>query len=1040
MKKSGIRPMALFQFVLFFMIGAALAGEKMTGDLQRELAGKGSAEPVAAWIFFTDKGPDAVRKIQLTEQTLLPHARQRRLRNRPANRLTDIHDVPVYRVYLRRITGEGVRLRHKSRWLNAVSVDATADQLRRIESLSFVRKIDVVHRFRGPEVPPERPVEGRLVPQAESTYSLSYGSSLTQNQLIHTPELHDLGYDGSGVIICMLDAGFNNLQHDALAPIQILHTWDFVNGDSVVSDEPGQMGSGTHGTYTLGTIAGYAPGHLIGPAFGASFLLAKTENTDYEQHIEEDHWVAGAEWADSLGADIISSSLGYRDFDPGVPSYTWQDMDGNTAIVTIGADMAASRGILVVNSAGNEGSSSPTNPNTLVAPADGDSVLAAGAVDGSGQRVYFSSMGPTADGRIKPDVMAMGAGVTAPSTGSASGYTSVDGTSFSCPLTAGAAALILQANPYISNMDIVEALRQTASRAASPDNQYGWGIVNAYAAAFYFRPKIDHTPLTDSEDVNGPYPVDAVITSHISLNPDSLKVFYRYDSGAFQSVLLLPQGGDLYRAQIPGPGGDADIGYYIRAVTDSGTFATAPEQAPAQLYNFHVGADVTPPVIGHNPLQQVPYRSWPAAVHAVISDNLGINDNEVYVEWRLNGTPQPNFALIRQSGDLFSGRFNSDTTQIQVGDTVAYRIHAADVAAVPNISYAPASGFYSFVIMQTRGLVLLIDDESSSRGVHESRGRQVDYQPESGRSASAEMAAFLNQLGYLVTVETPASSNPATWTQYNVVISSSGENPAPVADAAYRQALVQFAQNGGKILVEGGEVGYDAVTGNSYSDFAANVLHVTDWNGDNEGPLQRLSAFNEHPIASAPNLLPASISLTYNSSYGWYDQDAMTPDNQSYVVYQPQNEPGNAGILVYDDNANPASAQIVYWAFDFSSVSDTAVARDLLENSLTYLMADETPTGITGGGSLARTLRLYPNYPNPFNPATAVRFQLPWEMKVEVLVYNSLGQQVAVLAKGRMAAGLHRLSWNASGNASGVYYLVLRAGQQRQVRKMVLMK
>ncbi len=295
----------------------------------------------------------------------------------------------------------------------------------------------------------------------------------------------------------MLDAGFNNLQHEAFQQLTVLHTWDFVNNDSVVSDEPGQMGSGNHGTYTLSTLAGFKEGQLIGPAFGAGFLLAKTENTDSERHIEEDNWVAGAEWADSLGADIISSSLGYLDFDAGEGDYTWEDMDGNTTIVTIGADIAASRGILVVNSAGNEGSATPPQ-NTLVAPADGDSVLAVGAVTSGGLRAPFSSMGPTADGRIKPDVMARGVATYCASPNQPNEYVTVSGTSLSCPLVAGAAALVLQASPGITNMQIIDALHQTASQANTPDNQYGWGIINAYEAATLFSglPDEDNFPTT----------------------------------------------------------------------------------------------------------------------------------------------------------------------------------------------------------------------------------------------------------------------------------------------------------------------------------------------------------------------------------------------------------------------------------------------------------------------------------------------------------------------------------------------------------------
>ncbi|MEJ2049522.1 MAG: S8 family peptidase [Calditrichota bacterium] len=417
------------------------------------------------------------------KQNLLPESYKRRLRNQPAVKVVDLHDVPVEKSYIKQISPLVKKIRHKSRWLNAVSVEVPKGEIESIARLPFVKKIDLVFQKNEPI---KDMVENSLakVPQPAEIDSLNYGPSFDQCNQINVIALHNIGYDGSGVIVAMLDAGFNNLEHEALKHLDILHTWDFVNGDSIVEDEAGQMGTGNHGTYTLSALAGFKEGQLIGPAYGASFLLAKTENTDYERHIEEDNWVAGAEWADSLGADIISSSVGYRDFDSSNTSYTWEDMDGNTTIVTIAADLAASRGILVVNSAGNEGSSTD-DINTLVAPADGDSVLAVGAVYSSGALVSFSSMGPTADGRIKPDVVARGFGTYCANSWDTSGYAAVSGTSLSCPLVAGASALVLQANPAFSNMDIINALKNTASQAQNPNNEYGWGIINAYQAAFY---------------------------------------------------------------------------------------------------------------------------------------------------------------------------------------------------------------------------------------------------------------------------------------------------------------------------------------------------------------------------------------------------------------------------------------------------------------------------------------------------------------------------------------------------------------------------
>jgi subtilisin family serine protease len=439
---------------------------------------------VAAWVFFKDKGSiDMASELAKLKSQLTTKALQRRMRSQNKNGLVDFHDLPVNADYVRNVTRLGSKLRQKSRWLNAVSIEATASQIEAIAHLPFVKKIDIVHSTNVPEL--TETTAPTSFSKSSKNNVLDYGPSETQNMQIKTNELHNQGFDGSGVIIAMLDAGYNNLTHESLQHLNIIDTWDFVNNDPNVDDEPGQMGSGSHGTYTLSTLAGYKPGKLIGPAYGATFLLYKTENTDWERNVEEDAWIAAAERADSLGADIISSSLGYWEFDPGEPrQYTWQDMDGNTAVITIGADLAASRGILVVNAAGNEGFV-PEPQNSIGAPADGDSVLAVGAVTASGTLASFSSRGPTADGRIKPDVCAMGVSTVCASAFSQTGYAAVNGTSLACPLVAGAAALILQAHPGISNMQIIDALRNTASNAATPNRDYGWGIIDAEAASSY---------------------------------------------------------------------------------------------------------------------------------------------------------------------------------------------------------------------------------------------------------------------------------------------------------------------------------------------------------------------------------------------------------------------------------------------------------------------------------------------------------------------------------------------------------------------------
>jgi serine protease AprX len=470
----------------FLILGTAVLfqkEDKISPKLLEEITADETGS-YTAWIYFRDKGPDRFQRMEEVKASLSLKSMKRRLRQ-GLDELVDESDLPAYGPYVEAVKRDVAEIRHVSRWLNAVSVEASGQALERIEGFSFVRGIEKVKVFSFRE-PVSLPLANFEVPSAEAVAHLfDYGPSLTQVSQMNVPILHDMGYSGQGILICMLDSGFNNLHHEALDHLDILAMWDFVNGDPGVSDESGQMGNGDHGTNTLGVIAGYKPGRLIGPAFGASFILAKTENTEWERHIEEDHWIAGAEWADTFGADIISSSLGYRDqFTHGEGNYSSEELDGNTTVVARGANIAAAKGILIVNSAGNEGAS--TSPeNTLVSPSDSPLVLAAGAVSEQGERVGFSSTGPTADGRIKPDIMAQGSSVYSASPDAPSEYEYVSGTSFSCPLAAGAAALILEINPSWTNQDIMNAIKQTAGRSNNPDNLYGWGVLDVLQAAFY---------------------------------------------------------------------------------------------------------------------------------------------------------------------------------------------------------------------------------------------------------------------------------------------------------------------------------------------------------------------------------------------------------------------------------------------------------------------------------------------------------------------------------------------------------------------------
>jgi len=435
-----------------------------------------SGETDKYWFFFTDKGPINLKKsLARTGQSLLAKARSRRLKVKPADALVDYTDLPVYNEYIQELKKSGITPVNQSKWLNAVSAYVTPEQVALCNNLNFILKIQKV--LKGKRKPLD--VQPHIFKGAQSfeNFSVNYGSSFIQNDLIRIPEVHSMGYHGQGVIIAILDTGFH-LEHIAFSNLNVIAAYDFINKDGNVDNEENQdvTSQNIHGTIILSLLAGYAPGNLIGAAYDADYLLAKTEDVRSETSVEEDYWIAAAEWADSLGADVMSTSLGYTDW------YTNADMNGTTAPVTIAADLAVEKGILVVTSAGNDGNN---KWRIIGAPADGKDVISVGAVDKNGIIAEFSSRGPTADGRIKPEVVAMGVNDYGVAMNSVE-YVSVTGTSAACPLVAGVAALILEAHPQLNPNQVREAMLKTASRSYSIDNTYGYGIVNAVDAVRYW--------------------------------------------------------------------------------------------------------------------------------------------------------------------------------------------------------------------------------------------------------------------------------------------------------------------------------------------------------------------------------------------------------------------------------------------------------------------------------------------------------------------------------------------------------------------------
>lgn len=432
---------------------------------------------VKVWVFFTDKNvaDKAAFETLAASVTLTDKALARRAKM-GLDRVT-FGDLPVYDGYIKEVEALGGQVRRISRWLNAASFVLPLNRIDAVNALPFVARIRPVAVYIQPSEPEAEfpaPYEPSLLSGEKSL--LNYGGSATQLNQIHVPEAHERGYTGAGVLVAMFDTGFRK-DHESFAAAfstgRVLAEYDFIFDDSETANEAEDYSSQwNHGTYTWSTLGGAKEGTLYGPAYGASFILAKTEDVRSETSVEEDNWAEAVEWADSIGADVISSSLGYSDW------YTYADFDGQTAITTIAANLATAYGIVVANAMGNEG----PGDGSLTAPADAYEILSCGAVSSTGAIASFSSRGPTYDGRMKPEVCAQGVSTYCASSGGTTNYSYVNGTSLSTPLVGGCAAVLLSARPTLTPQQVRQAFMMTASQASNPDNTYGWGILNLAAA------------------------------------------------------------------------------------------------------------------------------------------------------------------------------------------------------------------------------------------------------------------------------------------------------------------------------------------------------------------------------------------------------------------------------------------------------------------------------------------------------------------------------------------------------------------------------
>ena len=429
------------------------------------------AQTQHAWVYFTDK-PGVTNALANPTSILTQKAIDRKTNHGVA---IDERDVPVNESYITQVKNEtGITVKAKSKWFNCIHVLGTQTDIDNLLNLSFVDEI--VYADKSLNVAGRPSAEAnteRTVEKFESLVAYNYGNSENQASMINIDKLHELDYTGEGVTVAVLDGGFTNV--NTMSAFQrlrdngdLLNGYDFVDRNADVYAYTGS----SHGTNVLSDMAGYVDGQFVGTAPDASYYLFRTEDAATETPVEESYWVEAAERADSLGVDVVNTSLGYNEFDDSRYDYTTADMDGNTTFITKGSNIAVEKGLLIVNSAGNSGNRAW---GIITAPGDGNG-FTIGAVDASGNYAAFSSRGRTPNIPVKPDVVAQGADVFVIS--SDGGITTSNGTSFSSPIIAGSMACLVQAFPNKTNLELMQLVRESASIYMNPTIQLGYGIPN----------------------------------------------------------------------------------------------------------------------------------------------------------------------------------------------------------------------------------------------------------------------------------------------------------------------------------------------------------------------------------------------------------------------------------------------------------------------------------------------------------------------------------------------------------------------------------
>jgi serine protease AprX len=600
------------------------------------------------FIYFKDKGVNtgsALNKnsaiYREAENLLSAHSIARREKVMGRGNIITYEDIPLSINYIEKLQSLGIKIENQLRWFNAVTAYLTGDQIAVISTLPFVKSIVPVRVIKFSH---EKTFPKTGIPKIMGGPSrVEYGNSYGQLNLSDVPIVHSEGINGQGIIIGILDDGFRWRDHEALVNKKVIAEYNFVFHDSSTAPQPGDaLDSGLHGTMVFSIVGGYKDSSMIGAAYGASFILAKTEDDRSESRVEEDNYAAALEWMEGLGVDVTTSSLGYNIFDTASTSDTYMDMDGKTTISAKAVELAFQRGVLTFNAAGNEGDNSW---HYIITPADAFHVIAVGAVDGGNNVAGFSSRGPTYDGRIKPDVVAQGVldfGADVSTLGGFNSYQLGNGTSFATPIASGVGALLLSAYPYLTNVQARNIILETADNSNTPNNDRGYGLISAEKAIAY----------PNLSDTAGNYRINKIF---FPKNPIvNASIYYSLDSLTYSAKALNYDGKLKYNFAVPQLSGGQQLYFYFTYSDSTGSSFREPATG---VYNFQYGQlDVITSVIKNNNVAS-----------AVLSNNypnpFTPKSPYTYIDFYANSNENARLIILDAIGQTVKVLFNGVASQ-----------------------------------------------------------------------------------------------------------------------------------------------------------------------------------------------------------------------------------------------------------------------------------------------------------------------------------------------------------------------------------------